>query len=528
MMHKTFLISKRESFRSATLLAAGLSLCAWSGCDTLWNGFTIADPRSCASPRTELTCQAPQVCNPNSGQCEDGTGLLGLNPNLMPMSAGQPVEVTSSLLTKDTVVKIAGQALLPPLLAPAANQTTGIVAKSPGRCGPVDVELVRSNGQPFKAPGAFTYTFEPFSVRPPNTFYSSVGAISKILLANIDDDPGRNIDILLRTSTGPQLVLNPVTNPTFPQTLPIVANVDQHIAIVRIAGKSRSTLVFGDAVADATARSQITILTWDETKSMYVSRSPGVIPGQIKHMLTLDSNHDGTDEVVIVSQPMGAQTNSTVTMMYNSNSNWSIYQNSTLLSNQAVIAITTGDINNDKIEDLLMITANQPGPTALYGLSWDGVRLNPIPTPVSPQGMFTALATGDWDGDSRVDIALTTGLVNPIFTLLNKQSGWSMSSFNTSSTVSFYQTELLSYDVNCDKKPDLVVNNFTVGQGNWSGMFVSNGNGGFAERRLPPVKLGPLLLADLNTDSLPDILSAASETGGGNPGGAQFMLGYSP
>lgn len=528
MMHIKFLIYKRETFRFATILAAGLSLGTWSACDTLWNGFTIADPRSCASPMTELHCQAPQVCNPNSGRCEDGAGLLSLNPNTMPMSAGQPVEVTSSLLTKDTVVKIAGQALLPPLSAPAANQTTGIVAKSPGRCGPVDVELVRSNGQPFKGPGAFTYTFEPFTVRPSNSLLFSMSPISKIFLANLDDDPGGNIDILLRTSTGPQAILNPVTNPMIPQALPVVVNVDQHIAIARIAGKSRSTLVFGDTVADATARSQITILTWDEARSMYMSKSPGTIPGQIKHMLTLDSNHDGTDEVVIVSQTMGAQTNSTVTMMYNSNLNWSIYQNNLLLANNAVIAITTGDIDNDKTDDLLMTTANQPGLTALYALSWDGVHLNPIPTPMSPPGIFTAVATGDWDGDNRVDIALSTGLANPIFTLLNKQSGWSSSSFNTSSTVSFYQTELLTYDVNCDRKPDLVVNNFTVGQGSWSGMFVSNGKGGFAERRLPSIKQGPLLLADLNADSLPDILSASSEGGGANPGGAQFMLGYSP
>ncbi len=527
-MHRQFLISKREPFRFATIVAAGLSQCSWSACDTLWNGFTSPDPRSCASPMSELNCQAPLVCNPNSGQCEDGPGLLSLHPNMMPMSAGQPVEVTSSLLTKDTVVKIAGQALLPPLFAPASNQIKGIVAKSPGRCGPVDVELLRSDGRLFKGTGClhiylravYGETFELSSFLDEPDFQDS--------LANLDDDPGGNIDILLRTSTGPQAILNPVTNPMIPQALPVVVNVDQHIAIARIAGKSRSTLVFGDTVADATARSQITILTWDEARSMYMSKSPGAIPGQIKHMLTLDSNHDGTDEIVIISQPTAAQTNSTVTMMYNSNLNWSIYQNNLLLANNAVIAITTGDIDNDKTDDLLMTTANQPGLTALYALSWDGVHLNPIPTPMSPPGIFTAVATGDWDGDNRVDIALSTGLANPIFTLLNKQSGWSSSSFNTSSTVSFYQTELLTYDVNCDRKPDLVVNNFTVGQGSWSGMFVSNGKGGFAERRLPSIKQGPLLLADLNADSLPDILSASSEGGGANPGGAQFMLGYSP
>ena len=528
MMHRQFLISKREPFRFATILAAWLSLCSTSACDTLWNGFTSPDPRSCASPMSELNCQAPLVCNPNSGRCEDSAGLLSLNPNLMPMSAGQPVEVTSSLLIKDTVVKIAGQALLPPLFAPASNQTKGIVAKSPGRCGPVEVELLRSDGSMFKSTGAFTYTFEPFTVKSPTTLLAGVGSISKILLANLDDDPGGNMDVLLRKATGPQAILNPATNPTFPQALPIVANVDQHIAIARIAGKSRSTLVFGDTVADGTARSPITILAWDESRLMYLPKSPGSVPGQIKHMLTLDSNHDGTDEIVIISQPTAAQTNSTVTMMYNSNSTWFIYQNNSLLVNNAVIAITTGDINNDKTEDLLMTTANQPGATALYALSWDGVHLNPIPTPVSPQGMFTAVATGDWDGDNRADIALTTGLANPIFTLLNKQSGWSSSSFNTSSTVPFYQTELLSYDVNCDRKPDLVVNSFTVGQGIWSGMFVSDGKGGFAERRFPSIKLGPLLLADLNGDSVPDLLNASSDSAGANPLGFQFMLGHSP
>ena len=387
----------RQITPSKTLLAAWLSLCSTSACDTLWKGFTSPDPRSCASPMTELNCQAPQVCNPNSGQCEDGPGLLSLHPNMMPMSAGQPVEVTSSLLTKDTVVKIAGQALLPPLFAPASNQIKGIVAKSPGRCGPVDVELLRSDGSMFKGTGAFTYTFEPLTVKSPTTLLAGVGSISKILLANLDDDPGGNMDVLLRTATGPQAILNPVTNPTLPQALPIVANVDQHIAIARIAGKSRSTLVFGDTVADVTARSPVTILTWDETRLMYVPKSPGSVPGQIKHMLALDSNHDGTDEIVIISQPTAAQTNSTVTMMYNSNSTWYIYQNNSLLANNAVIAITTGDINNDKIEDLLMTTANQPGATALYALSWDGVHLDPIPTPASPQGMFTAVATGDWD-----------------------------------------------------------------------------------------------------------------------------------
>lgn len=527
-MHLNRVIMNRQLTPSKTLLAAWLSLCSTSACDALWKGFTSPDPRSCASPMSELICQAPQVCNPNSGQCEDGPGLLSLNPNMMPMSAGQPVEVTSSLLTKDTVVKIAGQALLPPLFAPAANQIKGTVAKSPGRCGPVDVELLRSDGSMFKGTGAFTYTFEPLTVKSPTALLAGVGSISKILLANLDDDPGGNMDVLLRTATGPQAILNPVTNPTFPQALPIVANVDQHIAIARIAGKSRSTLVFGDTVADAMARSSITILTWDETRLMYLPKSPGSVPGQIKHLLALDSNHDGTDEIVIISQPTAAQTNSTVTMMYNSNSTWYIYQNNSLLVNNAVIAITTGDINNDKIEDLLMTTANQPGVTALYALSWDGVHLNPIPTPASPQGMFTAVATGDWDGDNRVDIALTTGSVNPIFTLLNKQSGWSTGLFNTSATATFYQTELLSYDVNCDRRPDLVVNNFTVGQGNWSGIFVSDGKGGFSERRIPPIKLGPLLLADLNGDSLPDLLNASSDSAGANPLGFQFMLGNSP
>ena len=172
--------------------------------------------------------------------------------------------------------------------------------------------------------------------------------------------------------------------------------------------------------------------------------------------------------------------------------------------------VLVGDFNHDGKPDIAV--ANEPNPNApltpptvggpaansvsiLLGHG-DGTFAASIDTPTAGA---LALAAADFNGDGKLDLAVSTGASLPLQVLLGNGDG----TFSVINTAAFGSSAALAGDFNHDGKPDLVIDNFVL---------FGNGDGTFSTG--PTLNIGAQIIADFNGDGLLDI---AGEAGFGKP-----------
>ncbi len=505
-----FRLDRRLSNATKVLSLSAIPLLA--SCESLWMGFAVPDPSRCNSPTSTVTCTAPQECNMQTGKCEPPFRITSITPPFVPYAGGR-VDVAGVGFTTDTTAKFGGQALLSPGLDPSGH-LTGTAPRAPGRCGFVDVELARPGGGYFKASGTFAYLFEPYVYSPEGQIGSYQTPISKLMVGNYDGDPDNRPDILARTSFGVYLISNQSQNEIRPYTVSfqgLPPSVDQ-IAAARVAGQTRP-----DVLLSSDTNKSIYFVVFDEKNQVYQNQPSYQLGNPVQLFTTADLDHDGTDELIVVSRYSAPSTTSSIMVFTKTLAGWSRTPQSTVLANTQFSSLATADVlagGNDEI--VLTLEAR---PSLMYA-SWDRSNISTMELPQPPgTSVYRASLSGDWNGDGRTDLAFLSQSVSRLSVQLNQPGRWDIA--NIDFGFPYVANQILdfnAFDINCDGRPELIINHYGSGITDpISAFFKNDGFGHFVlQDQINPIRSnGPFAVADFNGDSFPDLFvsrrSAAGE-----------------
>jgi len=227
-------------------------------------------------------------------------------------------------------------------------------------------------------------------------------------------------------------------------------------------------------------------------------------------LLTADFNGDLNPDLAVVSQ----SSSSLAILLGNGDGTFQApvtYSFGTALINMAV-----GDFNGDHILDLAVVDNGLPDgtiPSRVYLLlgNGDGTFQGPVPYGVGVHP--SAVVAADFNGDGKLDLAVSNGLYNSdpggISILLGKGDGTFQPAVSYNSGAGAAMA-LLTGDFNNDGLPDLAAAVFT-GTGPTGYMvtlFLGKPDGTFQAAVNLPTETTPvsLTLADLNRDGKPDLI----------------------
>jgi hypothetical protein len=513
-MHNRFRHALQRFGHQAFTIAATVALFELGSCDSLWGSFTGNAPNSC-NPNPSV-CPAPQVCNFSTGTCADPAslplGLTDIAPRTIPMQGGTAVFSGTGFST-ETTVKVAGYGLISPSVDEAKGQISGMIPRSQGLCGAVDVEISKPGFSSVRQANALSYVINPFRYGSESLLTNVNFQITRILTGNIDGDPANRPDLLLRT-VGPAVV---ITNngagsvASMPLTTTGLPNPIDHIALARIAGKTRPDIV----VADSTANKSVYFVSFNETANQYNTPLVMSVTKPVRMLLTGDIDHDGTDEVIVLGTDSMTSVNSDINVIYRSGNIWSRNDPSTVNIPIMPGSAAMADVNNDNLDDLVIASLNTP---EVFFVGWVGRTGSIVTTSIqTPNLVIKAVVATDWNGDQKTDLAFLSSAANTLFVATNQPGQWRGESISVN--LSGNQTsplELLATDITCDARPEIIINQMAA---NTLLLLVNDGTGRFP---IQPTGMqspgGPLAIANFNNDNLPDFVV-------GKPGpGAQASL----
>jgi hypothetical protein len=170
--------------------------------------------------------------------------------------------------------------------------------------------------------------------------------------------------------------------------------------------------------------------------------------------------------------------------------------------------IATGDFNGDGKVDFATSNYFNNSISVYTNNGSGGFTVSVIQPPACnlPGGM----AAVDLNGDGKLDLVVVNNGSNSISVLLNNGSGFTASNFVVSTAANFHQGDLRAADVNQDGRPDLLIANFDT---NNVTILVGDGAGGFTAKPSVAVGTNPvaMVVGDFNGDARSDFATIGND-----------------
>jgi hypothetical protein len=242
----------------------------------------------------------------------------------------------------------------------------------------------------------------------------------------------------------------------------------------------------------------------DGTFTLSSAAFANVFGGPISTLEAADFNADGNLDLAITSQISGV---SPVDLGYGRGA-FSTAGNLYTPAESFPMSVAVGDFNGDgKLDAAVASGGTTKYPYSGVSISLgngDGTFTQTSGSPVSLGTSLSAIITGDFNGDGKLDLAVTDSGGNAVIILLGNGDG----TFRVSSTIPVGNSPLaiLEGDFNSDGKLDLAVAN--EGDGTVT-LLLGKGDGTFAQASGSPYAVGALpiqiVAADFNGDGKLDL-----------------------
>ena len=166
--------------------------------------------------------------------------------------------------------------------------------------------------------------------------------------------------------------------------------------------------------------------------------------------------------------------------------------------------IAIGDFKGNGILDLAIFSPGWHTISVLLG-NGDGTFQKQNQVLIPGQDSLSGITTGDFNGDGKLDLAVTDVTANQVMIFLGNGDGTFQSPISSSAANSGYPTVA---DFNGDGKPDLIIGGeFT----SLSVILFGNGDGTFQPPLFAFPGSGPPAVADFNEDGSPDVAGGPGE-----------------
>jgi hypothetical protein len=398
---------------------------------------------------------------------------------------------TASLMIRVALseVPFVMQPLLPPSAAPGGAGFT-LTVNGVGFSTGATVEF---NGTPlattFVSGHRLTAAVPPQDIAMPATASISVrNPAPTQLISNVVFFPVATPEVSVTFTSAPGSPI-PLSNPDI-------------VAVADFNGDGRQDL----AVADFFDQGTVDILLGNGDGTFTQAASSPIPIGQpVWGLIAADFNGDGKADLAVFTE--SSNTAGVAILPGNGDGTFAPPARETQLLVRLGLYVS-GDFNGDGKLDLAVANADNDSVYILLG-NGDGTFAQPLDTPVPGDASGgIAIATGDFNEDGILDLAITTGRDNAAAILLGKGDGtFAPAPGSPFKVVGFFPGSLVAADFNGDGKLDLAVPNFLS---NTVSILLGNGDGTFSEATGSPIQTGnePVNMAvgDFNADGKVDLI----------------------
>ena len=353
--------------------------------------------------------------------------------------------------------------------------------------------------------------------------------------------------LLLGTSAHAQFV--PAPNPPYPFPFSLGGSpVAVVVGNFKAAAPSNPSSPLPASTPDLAVANQ-----GEDTVSLLLSNGPMLSTGaggytlgvsfQVgKHpsaMAVADFNKDGYPDLVVTNQDAH-----TITILLSDPNGWANPpKNITLGPFTGGVRpdfVVVGDFDGDNKLDLAITNRDTNNVTVLKGDGNGGFTAfpgSPFAVGTSP----SCIAAADFNGDGNLDLAVSNELDNTVTVLLGDGTGGFKKAIASPFGVGFNPSYIVAADFNGDGIQDLAIANLSSGNVT---LLLGTGTGGFRPAAASPFSVGTnpfaMTVGDFNGDSVPDLAVAnygsnnvtvllGDGTGGFKSGpGSPFAVGTSP
>ncbi len=348
----------------------------------------------------------------------------------------------------------------------------------------------------FRLSTSFTATSAPFasSLREFNG--------SDVQLASADFNHDGVLDLV--TPEGVRLGTGDGTFQAAPTGTPTFANMNtpDHIVTGDLNGDGIPDLVVTDPVT-----AEVTVLL-GRGDGTFRRLDPFAVPGGAGALVEADFNHDGRPDLAVAGRDSAVVT----VLLGNGDGTFRLSQSLGTSSTPGSLAV--GDFNGDGRPDLAVACQTSTGVSVLYGQG-DGTfsgRVD-LATTYDPSDV----AAGDLNGDGRSDLIVLVGASLLTTYLSQKDGGFLIHSQQLGGV----DLSLATGDFNHDGHLDVALSNFA---NNFASVLLGNGDGTFQDQSLIDAgqPTGAVLAGDFNGDGRTDLAFAPAS---GDQSGFSVYMG---